>query len=249
MDRDYDSPPLPPGEEPGEYDSPPLPPEPAEGELVPAESQAIERLLAEDDEPIPGALEGETREQMLRRGKRAYRKLVPKRRRFVDEFLVDGNKTQAAFRAGYEHPRAQGHRLLTFVDVAAAVEYRKSLFAKFTTLDPAEVLRQFSRIAAADLRDLYDETGAPIPVHELPEDLAKVVQEVDGEGRARKLPARQPALDALAKFHGLYERDNAQLGEAAAQVHAERAADMSKLDVARRLLGLLREGEMEITRK
>ena len=44
-----------------------------------------------------------------------------------------------------------------------AVEYRKTLFAKFT-LTPVEVLKQFSRIAAADPRDLFDADGNPRPL-------------------------------------------------------------------------------------
>ena len=47
-----------------------------------------------------------------------------KRRRFVDEYLIDLNATQAAIRAGYSPHTAikQGSRLLTFVDVRAAVD-------------------------------------------------------------------------------------------------------------------------------
>ena len=47
----------------------------------------------------------------------------PKRQRFVEEYVVDGNATAAARRAGYSARTAkqQGSRLLTFVDVAMAV--------------------------------------------------------------------------------------------------------------------------------
>ena len=49
--------------------------------------------------------------------------LNPRQERFVAEYLVDLNATQAAIRAGYSEATAKqiGSRLLTHVDVAAAV--------------------------------------------------------------------------------------------------------------------------------
>lgn len=55
-------------------------------------------------------------------------KLTLKRRRFVDAFFgtANGNATEAAIAAGYSRhtARKQGSRLLTFVDVKAAVAKR-----------------------------------------------------------------------------------------------------------------------------
>lgn len=55
--------------------------------------------------------------------------LNPKQQRFVDEYLIDLNATQAAIRAGYSPRTAkqQGQRLLTNADVAAAVERARAL--------------------------------------------------------------------------------------------------------------------------
>jgi phage terminase small subunit len=52
--------------------------------------------------------------------------LTPKQRRFVEEYLIDHNATQAAIRAGYSEHTAdrQGSRLLKNVEVAAAVATR-----------------------------------------------------------------------------------------------------------------------------
>lgn len=49
--------------------------------------------------------------------------LTPKQQRFVEEYLIDLNATQAAIRAGYSAKTAkqQGGRLLTNVDVSEAV--------------------------------------------------------------------------------------------------------------------------------
>lgn len=59
--------------------------------------------------------------------------LTPKQQRFVDEYLVDLNATQAAIRAGYSAKTAdqQGSRLLANVKVAAAIrEARADLQAR-----------------------------------------------------------------------------------------------------------------------
>ncbi len=50
--------------------------------------------------------------------------MTPKQQRFVTEYLVDLNATQAAIRAGYSEKtaRSQGQRLLTNVDIAMAIE-------------------------------------------------------------------------------------------------------------------------------
>jgi hypothetical protein len=51
-------------------------------------------------------------------------RLTPKQQQFVAEYLVDSNATLAAIRAGYSRrtSQAQGSRLLTNLDVAAAIK-------------------------------------------------------------------------------------------------------------------------------
>ena len=46
-------------------------------------------------------------------------KLTEKQKKFVDEYLIDLNATQAAIRAGYSEKTARsiGQRLLTNVDI------------------------------------------------------------------------------------------------------------------------------------
>lgn len=58
--------------------------------------------------------------------------LSDKQQRFVDEYLIDLNATQAATRAGYSAHTAneQGARLLAKVSVRAAVEEGKAKIAK-----------------------------------------------------------------------------------------------------------------------
>ena len=54
--------------------------------------------------------------------------ITPKQQRFVDEYLIDLNATQAAIRAGYSPKTAnrKGNRLLSKVDIQQAIEQAKA---------------------------------------------------------------------------------------------------------------------------
>lgn len=69
--------------------------------------------------------------------------LTPKRLRFVQEYLIDFNATQAATRAGYSAKTAkqQGQRLLTFVDVQKAIAEAGGKQAEKLDLSVERVLR------------------------------------------------------------------------------------------------------------
>lgn len=96
--------------------------------------------------------------------------LTPRQKRFVDEYLIDLNATQAAIRAGYSAKTAysQGERLLSHVEVAAAISAAQQARSERTKIDADWVLHRLALEAEADLNDLYDETGALRPVREWP---------------------------------------------------------------------------------
>lgn len=66
----------------------------------------------------------------------------PKQARFVDEYLIDENATQAAIRAGYSAKTAKqiGARLLTKVDIMAAVNGGRRVIADRNALTQDEVI-------------------------------------------------------------------------------------------------------------
>jgi len=68
--------------------------------------------------------------------------LTPKQQRFVDEYLVDLNATQAAIRAGYSPKTAdrQGHRLLKNAEIAQSVAAGREARAERTELTADWVL-------------------------------------------------------------------------------------------------------------
>lgn len=97
--------------------------------------------------------------------------LTPKQQRFVDEYLIDLNATRAAKECGYAEATAnrEGSRLLSNVDIAAAIAERQAQRATETKIDAAYVLKRLHEENEADLADLYDrDTGALLPVHEWP---------------------------------------------------------------------------------
>ncbi len=96
--------------------------------------------------------------------------LTAKQARFVEEYLIDLNATQAAIRAGYSERTAEkiGSENLRKPEVAAAIEMARSNRSKETKIDAAWVLTRLSEEAEADVADLYDEDGALLPVRQWP---------------------------------------------------------------------------------
>ena len=76
--------------------------------------------------------------------------LTPRQRRFVDEYLIDLNGTQAAIRAGYSQKTARqiGQKLLTKVDIQQAISAAQAARQERTELTADEVIR--------DLREVRD---------------------------------------------------------------------------------------------
>lgn len=121
-------------------------------------------------------------------------KLTPKQQRFVAEYLVDLNATQAAIRAGYSKKTAAqiGEENLRKPDIASAVAFAKQERAKKTEITAERVLQELSRIAFFDPRRLLNADGSPKPINELDDDTAAVLagmditEEFDGYGEGRK---------------------------------------------------------------
>ncbi len=70
--------------------------------------------------------------------------LTAKQTRFIDEYLVDANGTQAAIRAGYgaTGARVAAHRLLTNVAISSAIEARQRADATRLSMERETVLAQ-----------------------------------------------------------------------------------------------------------
>ncbi len=99
--------------------------------------------------------------------------LTPKQRRFVDEYLIDSNATQAALRAGYspKSSRDIGQQLLNKTHIAPVIEARQRAIAAQKGISAERVLQElavigFSNIEHYRLNDAYHLTlTADAPEH------------------------------------------------------------------------------------
>ena len=82
------------------------------------------------------------------------KQLTPKQSRFVDEYLIDLNATQAAIRAGYSAKTAESaaSRLLRNVKVQEAISSRMKDREKRTEITQDMVLHELAKIGFADIR-------------------------------------------------------------------------------------------------
>lgn len=96
--------------------------------------------------------------------------MTPKQQRFVEEYLIDLNATQAAIRAGYSASTAHsiGHENLSKPEIADAIVAAKAKRSTETGIDAAWLLKRLADEAMADVNDLYAEDGRVRPVKDWP---------------------------------------------------------------------------------
>ena len=96
--------------------------------------------------------------------------LTAKQSRFVEEYILDLNASQAAIRAGYSKPTAYsaGPRLLENVEVAVAIDEAKRDRSVRTNTDADWVLNRLRDELEADLRDIFGDNGELLPIDEWP---------------------------------------------------------------------------------
>jgi phage terminase small subunit len=163
-------------------------------------------------------------------GKKACTKLSKNQKHFAEEWLIHGNASLAyrtAYPNGKKSAHVSGHHLLRNPKVSAYIERRKAQMAAELEITPEKTLRAYAQRAYFNPKRLIDpETGNFIPLHRLPDNVAAAVTEihvkqlrtiVDDAGNEIqselvrvKWDNGDSARDALAKFEGLFEKDNDQ---------------------------------------
>jgi len=148
--------------------------------------------------------------------------LTDKQAKFVEEYLVDLNATQAAIRAGYSEDTARqtGYEPLSKPYIKAAIEQRRAELAK-NTITPERIMLEYARIGMADHRKLFSDEWGILPPSELDDDTAaaitgvKVTKRRTGEQdesgnplfedvQEYKLADKKGALDSMAKHLGMF---------------------------------------------
>lgn len=107
--------------------------------------------------------------------------LTAKQERFVAEYLIDLNATQAAIRAGYSEKTAneQGSRLLANVKIAAAVAEAQAKRSKRTEITQDMVLAELAKIGFSDLRKVLTATGNLSGPHDWDDNTAGAIASVE----------------------------------------------------------------------
>jgi phage terminase small subunit len=104
-------------------------------------------------------------------------KLTAKQKRFVEEYLIDLNATQAAIRSGYSVKAARqiGTENIAKPSIAAAIAKATKKVSVITGLTVERTLQELARLAYSDPRKFYDADGKLKPIHQLDDDAAACV--------------------------------------------------------------------------
>lgn len=107
--------------------------------------------------------------------------MTPKQARFVEEYLIDLNATQAATRAGYSAATAaeQASRLLTNVKIADAVKAAQLARSERTEITADRVLKEMAKIGFSDVRRMFTPGGSLLSPTEMDDDMAAAVQAIE----------------------------------------------------------------------
>lgn len=185
--------------------------------------------------------------------------LSPKQERFVAEYLVDLNATQAAVRAGYSKRTAseQGSRLLGNVRVSEAVAIGKTKYAEDSGITAKAIINELAKLGFSNMLDYMrvGPDGDPVlDFSQLTREQAAALAEVtvedflDGRGAdARKvrkvkfkLCDKRAALVDLGKHLGLFKEQVEHTGKGGGPIQTEDVTEPPSVnELARRVAHIL----------
>lgn len=145
-------------------------------------------------------------------------KLTDKQKRFVDEYLVDLNATQAAIRAGYKEKAAYrtGAENLRKPQIQEEIEKRQQQIQERTQITTDMLVKQLYKIAFHDITDYvtWNEEGG---ISVRPSDevdgtiLTEVSDDISDYGKYKrikkkvKMPDRMKAIELLSRYTGGFD--------------------------------------------
>ena len=141
--------------------------------------------------------------------------MTRKQKRFVEEYLIDLNATQAAIRAGYSPDSAGeiGHENLKKPEIRAHIDKEMAERSKRTGVNADRVIRELARVAFVNAPEVIDLDKAVLLDGATPDDTAaisgvKVKCTVTDTGRTIereiRLADKIKALELLGKHLGMY---------------------------------------------
>ena len=139
--------------------------------------------------------------------------LTPQAERFAHEYCVDLDGAAAVMRAGYKsgsHNSAlsKACHLLATPAVAALVASIKAKQAARLEFKADRVLLELARRVGIDPAKLFDEHGAMLPIHKMPEDIRRCISSIEYDqltGRPKvKFWSKTEALALLGRHFKLF---------------------------------------------
>lgn len=141
--------------------------------------------------------------------------LTDKQRRFIEEYLIDLNATQAAIRAGYSSKTAheQGAQLLAKLSIRTEIDKAIAKRSRRTGITQDRVLRELAKVAFVNIADVInldeakihdnidrDDTAAiaSVKVKTTPTETGEIVE------REVKTYDKLKALELLGKHLGMF---------------------------------------------
>lgn len=135
--------------------------------------------------------------------------LTPKQQRFVEEYLIDLNATQAAIRAGYSEKTANeiGAENLAKPSIAKAIQDALKERSERVRIDADYVLKRLVEIDQMDVLDIMDDDGNVKPLRDWPKIWRQYISNIetisvdDGEGWLKKIkwPDKVKNLELLGR--------------------------------------------------
>ena len=144
------------------------------------------------------------------------RKLTDKQKRFVAEYAIDCNATQAAIRAGFSKKNAGkiGPELLGKTCVLEAAAKKQQSIAEKCGITAEKVLREYALLAFSDMGEMakWDANGVSLnsskDLGEKTKAVMEVSESISGKSEIstvkKKMHDKKGALDALAKHLKLW---------------------------------------------
>ena len=123
--------------------------------------------------------------------------MTQKQKRFIEEYLIDLNATQAAIRAGYSPDTAQqtGSENLSKPVIRAQIDRAMAERSKRTGVNAERVVQELAKIAFVNAAEVIDPKTATVKEDALP----------DGLEREIKMADKLKALELLGKHLGMFK--------------------------------------------
>jgi phage terminase small subunit len=173
--------------------------------------------------------------------------LTNKQARFINEYIIDLNATQAAIRAGYSEKTAAkiGQENLIKPEIQEALKEAVDAQSKRTNITADRTLKEIARLAFFNAKNLFNPDGSPIPLCNLDDDTAACISGIEvvsignvdsgiGQVIKYKISDKNSALEKLCKHLSLYSPQQVEF--------KDKTPSDPTIDAARRVAFLLYNG-------